>query len=71
MGDITNEDALKIWLPVIRMGVENMPECRDSLDKAINALEKLEKIEELITKWSSWNADNHYVSKIREVLENE
>jgi len=27
-----------MWLPVIHMGVENMPECKEALDMAIKAL---------------------------------
>lgn len=34
------EEALKIWLPVIKMGVETMPECEEALDMAIKALEQ-------------------------------
>ena len=44
---------------------------RETCRTAYNAIEKLEKIEKLINKWSSWNADNHYVLKIREILEND
>jgi hypothetical protein len=37
---MTKEEALKIWLPVIKMGVETMPECEEALDMAIKALEQ-------------------------------
>lgn len=37
---MTNEEALKIWLPVIKMGVEPIPECNKALDMAIKALEQ-------------------------------
>ena len=40
-----------------------------SINFALDTMEKHQKIEELVTKWSTWNADNHYVRKIREVLE--
>lgn len=37
---MTREEALKIWLPVIEMGVANMRECKEALDIAIKALEQ-------------------------------
>ena len=37
---MTREEALKIWLPVIKMGVENMFECSEALNMAIKALER-------------------------------
>lgn len=37
---MTREEALKTWLPVIKMGVESMPECSEALDMAIEALEQ-------------------------------
>lgn len=33
------EKALKIWLPVIADGVKDLPECKESLEMAIEALE--------------------------------
>lgn len=38
---------------------------------AVDTMRKYQKIEELVTKWSTWNADNHYVSKIREILDHD
>ena len=37
---MTREEALKIWLPVIRLGVEHLSECKVALDMAIEALEQ-------------------------------
>lgn len=37
---MTREEALKIWLPVIKTGVESMWECNEALDMAIKALEQ-------------------------------
>ena len=37
---MTREEALKIWLPVIAMGIDNMPELKEALDMAIKALEQ-------------------------------
>lgn len=37
---MTREEALKIWLPVIKMGVESMQECNEALNMAIKALEQ-------------------------------
>lgn len=41
---MTKEEALKLWLPVIKMGVESMPECSEALDMSIKALEQDQKI---------------------------
>lgn len=41
---MTREEALKVWLPVIKMGVEPMPECNEALDMAIKALEQEPKM---------------------------
>lgn len=38
--EMTRDEALKVWLPVIQMGVETMPECKEALDMAIKALEQ-------------------------------
>lgn len=46
---MTKEEALKIWLPVIKMGVETMPECEEALDMAIKALEQEPKTEAVKT----------------------
>lgn len=40
---MTNEEALTVWLPVIKMGVKDMPECNEALDMAIKALETVDK----------------------------
>lgn len=46
---MTREDALKVWLPVIQMGVETMPECKEAIDMAIKALEQ-EPCEDTISR---------------------
>lgn len=45
---MTIDEALKVWLPIIRMGVETMPECKEALDMAINTTRKYQKIEEIM-----------------------
>lgn len=35
---MTIDEALTLWLPVIKMGVKDMPECNEALDMAIKAL---------------------------------
>ena len=37
---MTKEEAINTWLPIIKMGVEKMPECKEALDIAIKALER-------------------------------
>lgn len=37
---MTREEALTLWLPVIKMGVEDMSECNEALEMAIKALEQ-------------------------------
>ena len=37
---MTREEALKIWLPIIDMSIDNMPELKEAFDMAIKALEK-------------------------------
>ena len=44
---MTKTEALKIWLPVIKMGVETMPECEEALDMAISALSQTNNIEKI------------------------
>ena len=36
---MNKEKALTIWLPVIADGVKDLPECKESLEMAIEALE--------------------------------
>lgn len=43
---MTKEEALKIWLPIIHMGVKDMPECKEALEMAIKALEQTSSIGE-------------------------
>ena len=66
---MTKEEAIKVWLPVISMGVENMPELKEALDMAIKALEQqsiLDKIREEIEQITDTMGVryNQYVSKI-------
>ena len=42
---MTREDAIKIWLPIISMGVDNMPELKEAFDMAFKALEQEPKSE--------------------------
>lgn len=37
---MTKEEALTLWLPVIKMGVKDMPECNEALDMSTKALEQ-------------------------------
>ena len=37
---MTREEALKLWLPVISMGIDNMPELKEAFDMAFKALEQ-------------------------------
>lgn len=46
---MTREDALEIWLPIIKMGVKSMSECSEALDMAITAL-KQEPCAEVLDK---------------------
>lgn len=36
---MTAEEALKIWLPIVKDGVKNMPEIAEAFDMAFKALE--------------------------------
>ena len=40
---MTREEALTIWLPIIEMGVKDMPECQEALHMAIEALSQPER----------------------------
>ena len=48
---MSRDEALKVWLPVIQMGVETMPECKEALDMAIDTMRKCQKIEQIIQEW--------------------
>lgn len=41
---MTRDEALKVWLPVIQMGVETMPECKEALDMAIADEKKIDQV---------------------------
>ena len=45
---MTIDEALKVWLPVIHMGVETMPECKEALDMAIDTIRKYQKVKRII-----------------------
>lgn len=46
---MTKEEAINTWLPIIKMGVEKMPERKEALDIAIKALER-ESCEDAISR---------------------
>ena len=46
---MTNEEALKVWLPIIEMGVKDMQECQEALHMAIEAL-KADQCEDCISR---------------------
>ena len=50
---MSREEALKIWLPVIKMGVESMQECSEALDMAIKALEQ-EPCADMVSRDAMW-----------------
>lgn len=65
---MTREEALKIWLPVIKTGVESMQEFNEALDMAIKALERepcndvLAKIRVEIDRQEKWLMDAGYTA---------
>lgn len=42
---MTREEAIKTWLPIISMSIDNMPELKEAFDMAIKALEQEPKSE--------------------------
>lgn len=42
---MTREEAIKTWLPIISMSIDNMPELKEAFDMAIKALEQEPKID--------------------------
>lgn len=56
---MTREEALTLWLPVIKMGVESMQECNEALDMAIKALERTPRKGEWL-KMSNEQEDHRY-----------
>lgn len=72
---MTREEALKIWLPVIEMGVANMRECKEALDIAIKALEQEPSSSEKPNKWIPCSErlpeeDGEYLATIYDMDEN-
>lgn len=57
---MTKEEAINTWLPIIKMGVGKMPECKEALDIAIKALERepcedaisRQAVHEAIVRWA-------------------
>lgn len=45
---MTRDEALKVWLPVIQMGVETMPECKEALDIVVETMRKYQQIEQIV-----------------------
>lgn len=37
---MTKEEALKTWLPIISMSIDNIPELEEAFDMAVKALEQ-------------------------------
>lgn len=54
---MTREEALTLWLPVIKMGVKDMSECNEALDMAINALEQKSEQSRIDLPESATNGD--------------
>lgn len=62
---MTRDEALKVWLPVIQMGVKTMPECKEALDLAISTMRKYQKIEDIYYHQSGQALEN----SLRAVIE--
>lgn len=63
------KDALEIWLPVVRMGVESMPELLESVDMATEALKQISAIKQIISDSTYIQEDVIRYKMICEVLE--
>ena len=68
---MTRDEALNVWLPVIQMGVETMPECKEALDMAIGAMRKCQKIERILEVWHQdiYAKDFECIAEVAEVVE--
>lgn len=71
--EMTIDEALKVWLPVIQMGVETMPECKEALDMAVDTMRKYQKIQEIV-RWNNapspyYKPDGQLFREICEVIE--
>ena len=66
------EKALNIWLPVIVDGVKHIPECKESLDMAINALKHendiIEELENLKSQVASLESREDYINSDGDVI---
>ncbi len=45
---MTIDEAVNTWMPVVAMGVENMPEIKEAVRMAIASLEAWEKVQQEI-----------------------
>ena len=61
---MTRDEALKVWLPVIQMGVETMPECKEALDIAVETMRKYQDIQERIKAEMSFGNPNMDVKNV-------
>ena len=71
--EMTIDEALKVWLPVIQMGVETMPECKEALDMAIETMRKYQKIQEIVTnnelEWGNTSVRAKALLDVKKVVE--
>ena len=44
------KEALSIWIPVIELGVQDIPECREALRMSKDALIKMDKITRILNE---------------------
>lgn len=66
---MSRDEALKVWLPIIQMGVETMPECKEALDMAVDTMRKYQKIEEIVKNTQYLCSYGSAFIDIREVVE--
>lgn len=68
---MTKEEALNIWLPIISMGIKNMPELKEAFDMAVESLkEKWTPISEGLPKNDRYLTTiiNEYDNSLRYVM---
>jgi len=61
---MTREEALKTWLPVISMGVDNMPELKDALEMAIKALKQEPVLDKIRAEIKNASHGKWYVGRL-------
>ena len=66
---MSRDEALKVWLPIIQMGVETMPECKEALDMAVDTMRKYQKIQEIVKNTQQLCSYGSAFIDIREVVE--